>query len=134
MDHTAVENSALQSWAQISPLLAALIAPMTSLLDIPALTACKIRVSCILGLPFTPIFSLFQQHWYSKYGFPQPDPAASIVLSAVSLGLNLLANVLLVLRFSATARYWHLATVMSLLCWFLKVSIVATNTYSTQLT
>ena len=49
------------------------------------------------------------------------------MLSAVGLAFNLLANGLLVLRFSATASHWHLATVISLLCWFLKVSIAAAS-------
>jgi potassium channel subfamily K len=44
------ENTNLQYWAKISPLLAALIAPITSLLDIPAMTVSKIYASDALGL------------------------------------------------------------------------------------
>ncbi|KIM79102.1 hypothetical protein PILCRDRAFT_567574 [Piloderma croceum F 1598] len=105
LSHGEAEKSTLRSWAKLYPLLAALIAPITSLLDIPALT----------------------QRWYARYGVPQPDFTASIVLSAVGLVFNLLANALLVLRFSATAKSWHLATVISLVCWFLKTLIAVTN-------
>lgn len=120
IDDSEVKYSSLQYWAKIAPLLAALIAPITSLLDIPALTVCKIP-----SLNMSRWTSLSQQHWYARYGVPQPDFTASVVLSAVGLAFNLLANALLVLRFSATATYWHVATVLSSLCWLLKVSILA---------
>ena len=74
-----------------------------------------------------------QQHWYAKYGVPQKDFTASIVLSAVGLAFNLLANGLIVLRFSATERLWHIATVLSLLCWFLKVGICTQTMYDMPL-
>ena len=57
-----------------------------------------------------------QQHWYARYGVPQRDFTASIVLSAVGLAFNLLAKGLIVIRFSATNRLCHIATVLYLLC------------------
>lgn len=63
-----------------------------------------------------------QQHWYSKYGVPQKDFTASIILSAIGLAFNLIANALLVARFSASERYWYIATKLSLVCWIAKVN------------
>ena len=59
-------------------LVAALLAPMSTLYDIPALS----------------------QPWYAFNGAALPDPRASLVLSGVSLAMSVIANSLLVLRFS----------------------------------
>ncbi|KZP04697.1 hypothetical protein FIBSPDRAFT_386019 [Athelia psychrophila] len=101
----AKQRKSYREWAKIAPLLAALIAPVTSLLDIPALT----------------------QNWYSQYGSPVKDFTASIVLSAIGLVFNLFANGLLVVRFSADGKYWELATKVSLGCWIAKTILAVTN-------
>lgn len=114
--------ASLRSWSKVAPLLASLIAPITSLLDIPALTVC----STILNFPEVHAHAFFgwQQHWYTKDGAEQPDFTASLVLSAIGLAFNLLANALIVMRFSANASYWKLATQLSLVCWIVKVSFM----------
>jgi potassium channel subfamily K len=71
-------HSASASIARFAPLAAALIAPASTLYDIPALT----------------------QHWYSLDGVSQADPQASLILSAVGLATSIIANALLVLRFT----------------------------------
>ncbi|CAE6475483.1 unnamed protein product [Rhizoctonia solani] len=88
-------------FAGVSPLTAALIAPLAVLLDIPALT----------------------EKWYTRNGEPQPDPRASLILSGLSLGFSLIANALLVVRFSLQGRgsSWIIATQISVACWFVKV-------------
>jgi Ion channel len=87
-------------------LVAALIAPISTLLDIPALT----------------------QKWYSYQGQALEDPYQSLVLSAISLAANIAANALLVLRFSVTAnKLWKWSTRASLACWFLKSTIAIVN-------
>ncbi|CAE6476460.1 unnamed protein product [Rhizoctonia solani] len=86
-------------FASVSPLTAALIAPLAVLLDIPALT----------------------EKWYTRNGEPQPDPRASLILSGLSLGFSLIANALLVIRFSLQGRGWTVATRISVACWVVKV-------------
>ncbi|CUA74245.1 Outward-rectifier potassium channel TOK1 [Rhizoctonia solani] len=86
-------------FANVSSLTAALIAPLAVLLDIPALT----------------------EKWYTRNGEPQPDPRASLILSGLSLGFSLIANALLVVRFSLQGRGWNIATRISVACWFIKV-------------
>lgn len=71
-------NNGVTHFANITPLIAALLAPVSTLYDIPALS----------------------QPWYSLDGATLPDPRASLILSSVSLALSVIANVLLVLRFS----------------------------------
>lgn len=65
-------------WA---PLVAALIAPVATLYDIPALS----------------------QKWYSYNGQTLSDPSASLILSSISLALSIIANTLLVVRFTVQA-------------------------------
>ncbi|KAH7337786.1 hypothetical protein B0J17DRAFT_664258 [Rhizoctonia solani] len=86
-------------FASVSPLTAALIAPLAVLLDIPALT----------------------EKWYTRNGEPQSDPRASLILSGLSLGFSLIANALLVIRFSLQGRGWTIATRISVACWVVKV-------------
>lgn len=81
----------------------------------PFLFAGGVACSCFFG---------WQQHWYTKDGAEQPDFTASLVLSAIGLAFNLLANALIVMRFSANASYWKLATQLSLVCWIVKVSFM----------
>ncbi|CEL54017.1 Outward-rectifier potassium channel TOK1 OS=Saccharomyces cerevisiae (strain ATCC 204508 / S288c) GN=TOK1 PE=1 SV=1 [Rhizoctonia solani AG-1 IB] len=95
----------LYLFASVSPLTAAVIAPLAVLLDIPALT----------------------EKWYTRNGQPQSDPRASLILSGLSLGFSLVANALLVIRFSLQGRKWMIATQMSVACWLVKVATGITN-------
>ncbi|KAF8688616.1 Voltage-gated potassium channel, partial [Rhizoctonia solani] len=95
----------LYLFASISPLTAAVIAPLAVLLDIPALT----------------------EKWYTRNGQPQPDPRASLILSGLSLSFSLVANALLVIRFSLEGRRWMIATQISVACWIAKVVVGITN-------
>ncbi|WWC69262.1 uncharacterized protein I206_103200 [Kwoniella pini CBS 10737] len=96
----------IKTFAKYCPLVSAIFAPLSTLLDIPALT----------------------QHWYAQYGTPQPDPTACLALSAIGLALNIIANMLLVMRFSAKSNWWwkH-STRWSLLCWLGKTVVAAIN-------
>ncbi|RSH91590.1 hypothetical protein EHS25_008959 [Saitozyma podzolica] len=86
----------LRIFAKYCPLIAAVLAPLSTLLDIPALT----------------------EPWFSRNGVPVRDFRASLVLSAVGLVLNILANALLVIRFSSSKeKRWRRATSWSTLCW-----------------
>ncbi|KAG9125493.1 hypothetical protein FRC07_007378 [Ceratobasidium sp. 392] len=91
--------SRIRAFASVAPLTAAVIAPLAVLLDIPALT----------------------EKWYIRDGEHQPDPRASLILSGFSLGFSLIANVLLVVRFSLDGSRWRIATRVSVLCWIVKV-------------
>ncbi|TDL28923.1 voltage-gated potassium channel [Rickenella mellea] len=96
----------IRALASISPLLAAVIAPLSTLMDIPALT----------------------EHWYDyKDGTGRPDPRTNIYLSAIGLAFNVLANGLLIIRFSASDHFWATATRMSVLCWAIKVVVAIVN-------
>lgn len=55
------------------------------------------------------------------------DFKASIILSAIGLLFNLVANALLVLRFSTDGKYWEIATRLSLGCWIVKTILAVTN-------
>ncbi|PWN22633.1 hypothetical protein BCV69DRAFT_280225 [Microstroma glucosiphilum] len=92
--------------ARFAPLAAALIAPASTLYDIPALT----------------------QHWYSLNGVPQEDPQASLILSAVGLATSIIANALLVLRFTVhLPKAWRLAIVVSTVGWLMKTILAVAN-------
>jgi potassium channel subfamily K len=96
-------QSLLDDWRNrvaLVPLLAAIIAPLSSLLDIPALT----------------------EPWFVQNGDKLSDPRVNLVLSAVSLFVNFVANALLVLRFSVGNDWWKWAIRSSLVCWIVKVS------------
>ncbi|EAL22856.1 hypothetical protein CNBB0770 [Cryptococcus deneoformans B-3501A] len=101
-----IKKKYLRSFAKYCPLVSATLAPFSTLMDIPALS----------------------QRWYSDNGIIQPDPKASLVLSAVGLALNVVANILLVIRFSSKAPFWvdH-STKWSLYCWLGKTVIAAIN-------
>lgn len=93
-------------FAKYCPLISAIIAPLSTLLDIPALT----------------------QHWYDRNGVAQPDFTVSLVLSAIGLALNVVANVLLVIRFSShSRRWWTKATRLSLVFWIGKTAFAIAN-------
>jgi potassium channel subfamily K len=51
----------------------------------------------------------------------QPDYPASLILSSVGLGFNVLANVLLIIRFSVGEKWRRTATRVSTICWDTKV-------------
>ncbi|RSH94166.1 hypothetical protein EHS25_003969 [Saitozyma podzolica] len=90
--------------AKYSPLIAAILAPLSTLLDIPGLS----------------------EPWLTRDGVALPDPRTSIARSAIGLLLNVLANVLIILRFSS-AKHWKLATSLSTFCWLGKFLIDTVN-------
>lgn len=98
----AEARTRIKDLASIAPLLAAIISPLSTLFDIPALT----------------------ERWYFKAGIEQPDPTASLVLSGVGLGANIIANILLVVRFSTADEWWRVATRASIVWWTIKVSLI----------
>ena len=83
-----------------APLAAAIIAPLSTLLDIPALT----------------------ERWFFRYGQPLRDPTANLTLSAIGLLFNFIANLLLMVRFTESEEWWRRATHFSMICWLFKVS------------
>lgn len=88
------------------PLLAAIFAPSSVLFDIPALT----------------------QHWISLNGVAVKTPHWTNVLSATGLALNIVANALLVARFSdVNRRVGVLATRLSAMFWILKATMELVN-------
>lgn len=95
----------LHALPQFFPLLAAVLAPLSTLLDIPAYT----------------------EHWfYTTDGTsgelkPLADPHTNLALSLVGLIFNIIANGLLIVRFSVGSSWWKVATRVSLACWLLKV-------------
>lgn len=80
-------------------LIAGCPAKLPQLYDIPALT----------------------QRWYSLNGTELPDPTPNLALSALGLAFNVIANGLLVYRFSAKAEWWKTAMILSTVCWIIKV-------------
>lgn len=98
-------KSPIYLFASVAPLTASLIAPLAVLLDIPALT----------------------EKWYTRNGEAQPDPRASLILSGLSLGFSIIANALLVIRFSLHGTGWGVATQVSVACWVVKVVTGITN-------
>ena len=57
-----------------------------------------------------------------------PDPAACLALSAVSLALNVVANVFLVIRFSSRSeRWWRIAIPLSTAAWLGKTLVALAN-------
>lgn len=112
-----VTSPEMKDIARYCPLAAAILAPLSTLLDIPALSVSN-----------RGFLSSRQQHWYELYDEPQDDPAACLALSAVGLGLNVLANLLLLLRFSTRSQaYTSIATRISLLSWIGKTLVAAVN-------
>lgn len=88
------------------PLLACLIAPLSVLFDIPALA----------------------QPWYGLESQALTDDTVSLVLSAISLFLNIIANGLLMARFSIDSqRGYTAATRISMVFWILKAVVAITN-------
>ena len=98
-------RSSLRALPQFFPLLAAVLAPLSTLLDIPA----------------------YSEHWFfttndpSGKTEPLPDPHTNLALSLLGLIFNIIANGLLIVRFSVGNQYWRSATRISLACWVLKV-------------
>lgn len=92
-------NARLIDVAKFGPLLAAVLAPLSTLMDIPALS----------------------QNWFLLKGAPAPDPGASLALSAVSLSMNIVANALLIARFTVNEKRWRVVTIGSVVCWIIKV-------------
>ncbi|GFZ48406.1 hypothetical protein JCM24511_06154 [Saitozyma sp. JCM 24511] len=92
--------------AKYCPLIAAILAPLSTLLLIPAVA----------------------EHWYTRNGVPVRKFPISIFLSAVGMALNLLANVLLILRFSFLKdKRWRYATSWSTICWLITLVMQIIN-------
>ncbi|KAF8580266.1 voltage-gated potassium channel [Ramaria rubella] len=115
--HSQIDNLYLKihTWATVAPLLSAVFAPFSTLFDIPALTEPWF-------IHFDPTI-LLDPNKANEF----PDRTASIVLSAIGLAFNIIANALLFVRFSANAHWWRLATRMSLVFWISKVIIALVN-------
>jgi len=69
----------------------------------------------------------FSQRWYIANGVQQPDPHPNLALSALGLAFNVIANSLLVLRFSSRRKWWKSAMYLSTACWVIKTIIAVTN-------
>ncbi|KAF8321589.1 voltage-gated potassium channel [Clavulina sp. PMI_390] len=91
--------------ATISPLIGGVLAPLSVLYDIPALS----------------------EKWYTLDGVPQADFKASLILSSLSLSLTILANALLVYRFSSVATRWRVSMRLSVVLWAMKVGVSLAN-------
>ncbi|KAB5589920.1 Outward-rectifier potassium channel TOK1 [Ceratobasidium theobromae] len=111
--------SSIYRFASIAPLIASLIAPFAVLLDIPALTVGNFFL--VDSLNMMPAVITLQENWYTRNREPQPDPHASLILSGLSLGSSVVANALLVMRFSFTSDGWIMATRLSVVCWAVRV-------------
>lgn len=92
-----------------SQLLAALVAPVSTLLVIPALS----------------------QPWYRlRHGTQAPvsDPPVNLVLSAINLFTNTLANAFLLVRFSVADQHiWKVAIRISLFLWIVNLGFAIAN-------
>jgi hypothetical protein len=114
-------RSSLKNMTRYAPLIAAIIAPTSTLYEIPALS----------------------QPWYKYKGVNVRDPAGSLALSGISLTLNIMANSvsiklllfmhtrikikipaqLLVMRFSSAHKWWRMSRWASLIFWIIKVKL-----------
>lgn len=57
-----------------------------------------------------------------------PDPPASLILSALGLAFNVIANALLIIRFSSKTTLWvRISVPLSLAGWLLKTALAAIN-------
>lgn len=68
-----------------------------------------------------------QESWYTVNGVPQPDPRACLILSGFGLAFSIIANALLIFRFSSEDRTWRIATWCSVFCWLVKVAFATGN-------
>lgn len=99
-------KASARTWATWAPLAAALLAPVSTIYDVPSTS----------------------QRWYTYNGESLPDPTASLILSGFSLAFSILANTALVFRFSVrVAKSWRWATRISLVGWILKTLLGVTN-------
>ena len=71
-------------------------------------------------------YTTHQEKWYTQGGTPQPDPTASLILSGFGLGMSVVANALLIIRFSLEDQAWRMATYVSVIFWIIKVSAFST--------
>lgn len=89
-------------FANNAVLFASLLAPASTLFDIPALT----------------------QQWFP----PEDSPPASLALSAVGLAFDVIGNVLLLLNFwERFVDHWRLWNGLSSLCWLVKNILAIVN-------
>ncbi|CCG82310.1 putative Ion channel [Taphrina deformans PYCC 5710] len=96
----------MHSVFRMFPLMACLIAPLSVLLDIPALS----------------------QPWYGYESQRLTDEKTSLILSSLSLFFNLVANILLFLRFTmANRKAYTVVTRVSMIFWLLKAATAMVN-------
>lgn len=103
------------SWAQMTPLMAAIFGPLSILLGIPSLTQRwrgQLLDPPVLSNGVSNVLSL-------------PDPTLELALSAISLFVEVLANTLLVLRFSNFHTKW--TTWISYWFWIAKIILDIAN-------
>lgn len=99
-------HETVSSFTLGGPLIAALLAPASTLYDIPALS----------------------MRWYALNGVSVPDPYASRVISVISLVCSIIANALLVIRFTVHApKAWRLGIIASTVGWILKTALSMAN-------
>jgi hypothetical protein len=103
------------SWAQMTPLLAATLGPLSVLLGIPTLTQ-RWR-GIVLDPPLLPNGS-------SNF-IELPDPPLNVTLAAICLFCEVMGNTLLVLRFSNF--HTRVTTWVSYIFWMLKIVIGIAN-------
>ena len=103
------------SWAQMTPLMAATLGPLSVLLGIPTLTQ-RWRGE----LTGSPLLSDG-----SPYFITLPDPALNLVLAGVTLFCEVAGNGLLILRFSNF--HTKITTWVSYAFWWLKIILGLAN-------
>ena len=103
------------SWAQMTPLMAATLGPLSCLLGIPTLT--QRWHGIVLDPPVNPNgTSNFQE---------LPDPALNLILAGIALFCEVTGNALLILRFSN--YHTKVTTWLSYIFWILKIVFGVAN-------
>jgi len=103
------------SWAQMTPLMAATLGPLSCLLGIPTLT--QRWHGIVLDPPLNPNgTSNFQE---------LPDPALNLVLAGIALFCEVTGNALLILRFSN--YHTKVTTWLSYIFWIMKIIFGVAN-------
>jgi hypothetical protein len=113
-EHERIREDA-SSWAQLSPLIAATLGPLSILLGIPCLT------QRWHGVVLDP--QLLPNGWLNYQ--PLADPPLTIVLGSIMLVCEVTGNILLILRFSDF--YVRATTWLSYGFWILKIVLGIAN-------
>ena len=113
-EHERLREEA-SSWAQLSPLMAATLGPLSILLSIPSLT--QQWHGTVLVPPLLP------NGWSNFEALP--DPSLNIALSGVTLFCEVMGNFFLILRFSDF--HVRVTTWLSYGFWILKIVFAVAN-------